>query len=421
MAGEPQVALKRVDRAQRRGVSDEALRTAAELAQPWIEARKLADAGEMSAAKAALAQARRLATTLDSHSANRITSGIRDALGLGTMKVATPIDREAAELATRAAAHQAARERLHSASAAEEWGEALSAVEECLSLAPADPVAASLRRRLWKTLGLDLTRSHHGRPCHTPLAMQNNESHGRAQANERSRELGRSLRQSTQASPPRTEDTVAGSTDIHRQMLWIDSVGGFLVCLDNEVMLGQPASSSDSNSGPAIPILADISRRHAILRREAGAYVLEPLGRVLLDGQPITGPTVLTDSHIIELVSASERGASSSEGVVRLRFHRPHALSATARLEIESGQRTTPSADAVLLMAESCVLGPSSHSHVCCRKWKDDVILFRKGDQLHCRSAKPLEIDGESITGPALISPGSRVEGEDFALSVEEA
>ena len=55
---------------------------------------------------------------------------------------------------------------------------------------------------------------------------------------------------------------------------------------------------------------------------------------------------------------------------VRLRFTKPHALSATARLVLESHHKTQPSADAVLLMADSCVLGPNRHCHVRCRNWQ---------------------------------------------------
>ena len=42
-----------------------------------------------------------------------------------------------------------------------------------------------------------------------------------------------------------------------------------------------------------MPILADLSRRHAVIRREAGAYVIEPIQSVRIDGREINGPTVL--------------------------------------------------------------------------------------------------------------------------------
>ena len=44
-----------------------------------------------------------------------------------------------------------------------------------------------------------------------------------------------------------------------------------------------------------------------------------------------------------------------------------HVLSASARLEMVSRHRTQPHVDGILLMAESCVLGPKWQNHVVCR------------------------------------------------------
>ena len=139
-------------------------------------------------------------------------------------------------------------------------------------------------------------------------------------------------------------------------------------------MLGQPSAGDKI----AVPILADLSRRHAVIRRDAGAYVLEPLQRTRVDGREITTPFVLSNNHLIQLGDN-----------VRLRFTRPHALSATARLTLESHHKTQPSADAVLLMADSCVLGPNRHCHVRCREWERDVVVYRQNDRIFCRAGEP--------------------------------
>lgn len=225
--------------------------------------------------------------------------------------------------------------------------------------------------------------------------------------------LSRQLRkQSTHHSATTKDDTVAGSSkpdrEVDRRMVWVDSVGGFLLCLDNEVTLGQPVG--ETSSGPTVPILADISRRHAVLRREAGSYVLEPLGPTFVDGQPITGPMVLTGECTIGL------GES-----VRLRFEKPHALSLTARLTVISGHRTTPSADSVLLMADSCVLGAESHCHVRCRGWKENVILYRQAGEIYCRSKRPLRANDSPASEAVRLSENCRVEGQDFSMFVELA
>ena len=65
-------------------------------------------------------------------------------------------------------------------------------------------------------------------------------------------------------APTRTSGSPPGSAlaEQHagrRFLLWIDGVGGYLVCLGDEVILGQASSEYQVD----IPIQADLSRRHA--------------------------------------------------------------------------------------------------------------------------------------------------------------
>ena len=71
-----------------------------------------------------------------------------------------------------------------------------------------------------------------------------------------------------------------------RLLMWIDAVGGYLVCLNEEIVIGQavPGSAID------VPVLGDISRRHAILRRSGESHLIEPLEDVFVDGQALSGP-----------------------------------------------------------------------------------------------------------------------------------
>jgi hypothetical protein len=158
-----------------------------------------------------------------------------------------------------------------------------------------------------------------------------------------------------------------------------------------------------------VPIQADISRRHVKLRRLGEGYVIEPLSpNVTLEGQPLTGPALLSDGDEIGL-----------NGAVRLRFRKPHVLSSSARLEMVSQHRTQPFADAVLLMAESCVLGPKWQNHVVCREWGGDVVLYRQDDRIFCRAMESIEIDGKLHDGRGPVRPGSQVLGTDFSMTLE--
>jgi hypothetical protein len=274
-----------------------------------------------------------------------------------------------------------------------EWHQVLSTADQLLAIAPRDRVARAARRRAWHAVGLDATQHYQATGRHAG----------------RSRAASLALRDTPDVRPSasthRPNDTMPGHDAPNRFMLWVDAVGGFLVCLDDEVVLGQPGPGA----AIAVPVCADLSRRHAVIRRERGTYTLDPLGDVTVDGRKLTGPIVLGSRHEIQLGSA-----------VRLEFSKPHALSATARLTPVSGHRTQPRADAVLLMADSCLLGPKSHSHVTCRKWSGEVMLFRQHGRLHCRSTVPLTIDGVAAEGATPVASGARLEGEEFAVSLEE-
>jgi hypothetical protein len=189
-----------------------------------------------------------------------------------------------------------------------------------------------------------------------------------------------------------------------RYLLWIDGVGGYLVCLDDEVSIGQAVPGNRVG----IPIQGNLSRTHAVVRREDG-YLIEPLHGVSLEGRVIHETTALSDGDEITLGEA-----------IRLRFRQPHALSATARLEFVSRHRTHPSADGILLMAESCVLGPKWQNHVVCPEWTGDVVLYRRDGELFCRAMEPIEVDGKYCDGQARIGPNCHVAGTDFSLCLEE-
>ena len=188
-----------------------------------------------------------------------------------------------------------------------------------------------------------------------------------------------------------------------RFVIWVDAVGGFLVCMGDEVTFGQatPDASVD------VPVVADIARRHATIRRDPEGYVLDPSGDTWLDGRRLESAAPLADAAALRL------------GSVVLRFRRPHPLSATARVELASRHRVQPSCDAVLLLAQSCVLGPKPTSHVVCPDWQHEVVLFYSAGTLHCRVVGEFEIDGRSHTGSGPLARNSRVAGDGFSFSLE--
>jgi len=211
-----------------------------------------------------------------------------------------------------------------------------------------------------------------------------------------------------------------------RFYLWVDAVGGYLVCLGDHVTIGQSGatgrlsvgggSPTDGSAGmkgmggegPDIEILAPLSRHHATLHRSAEGYVLEPLNPVSRNGRPLREAEGLVDGDELEI------GAG-----VKLRFRQPHPLSLSAVLEFLGRRQTRSAIDAAVLMADSLVLGPRTHSHIVCRNWKDEAVLFRRHGGLACRAPGTWRVDGHPATGTTALRGNSRVAGEDFSFSIE--
>ena len=199
--------------------------------------------------------------------------------------------------------------------------------------------------------------------------------------------------------------TGVGKCENRRLQLWIDAVGGYLICLGQEVVIGQAVPGADVD----VPIFGNLARRHSLIRRDVEGYVIVPKAETSVEGQTLDQPRYLSDGDEIQF----------GDGV-RVRFRRPHPLSASASLEPLSGHRTQPASDVVLLMADSLILGRKLDSHVVCRDWPRDVLLFREGDELFCNGGDEFELNGRLQSGQAKLSAASHVRARDFSLSIEE-
>jgi hypothetical protein len=289
-------------------------------------------------------------------------------------------------------------EQLHAAIAANDWTKVVTVSNELLEISPENRVARDARKRAWEKVGSPVVDSRH---------VAETQHWGGINAPERA-----DARQGEQVASPapwsKANDHPASRSrrETTRFLLWIDAVGGYLVCLADEITIGQatPGSTAD------IAIQADLSRQHARLVRHAEGYLLECLGKVAINGKPATGTVLLSDGDELLIGHA-----------VKMLFRKPHVLSSSARLEITSGHRTAPYADGFILMAESCVLGPKWQNHVICRDWANDVVLYRGDGKIMCRAMESIEIDGKLYDGRGPVQPGSHVVGSDFSLSLEGA
>jgi hypothetical protein len=223
-------------------------------------------------------------------------------------------------------------------------------------------------------------------------------------------------------------------------LLWIDAVGGFWVSTGETVTIGQPSEGKDG--GPDVPILGDLSHRHARIRRDGESYLIEAIRDVRVDGRllqprgagcqpaieigqagkgqvgnlPHEIGHVFSLPHVAALTDGSRIELGSS---VRLKFRRPHVLTGTARLEFASNHQTQPRVNAIILMSDTLILGPRSHSHIVCRNWTEEVILFKHDDELYCRTKGQLQIDGRYCRDRGRLQYDSQVSGDGFSFSLE--
>jgi hypothetical protein len=185
--------------------------------------------------------------------------------------------------------------------------------------------------------------------------------------------------------------------------LWIDGVGGYLVCLGHRISLGQPSDSRQVD----VPILADLSRHHATVHRESEGYFLEAVRKTQVNGQQVE-KTWLRSGDRITLGT-----------VCQVRFTQAVPVSASARLDVESGHRWLRPVEAVLLMAETIVLGPSPQSHVLIPDLPQAMILYRHKEGLAVRYGGELAINGNACRERGNLAPGARISADDWSMTLE--
>jgi hypothetical protein len=199
------------------------------------------------------------------------------------------------------------------------------------------------------------------------------------------------------------------SNSAGRFMLWIDGVGGFLVCEGPTVAVGRPGTDSAAD----IPVMADISRRHVVMHREGEHYLLEPVRSCRVGERRPDRIVRLADDAAIEL-------GADSKHPVRIEFRVPNACTRTARLDLTSPHRLQPHADGVVWLADTLLIGPASDDHVRAAGWPRSLLLHRRGDgTLVFRAEGTYDVEGVRSKGATRISRSVRIRSSEFSLRLE--
>ncbi len=196
----------------------------------------------------------------------------------------------------------------------------------------------------------------------------------------------------------------AARTKMNRMMLWVDGVGGFLLCLDPQVILGRALP----DAGVEIPIIGDLRRRHLRIARTGNDYLATALADVSVGGRMLAGPHLLQNNQQMTLGST-----------VAIKFRLPHPLSTSARLDVTSRHRTQPWSDAVILVADTIIMGPRNTSHIICPEMDSELIMCLGQNGWTARFGGNIEVDGQVCSNQAELTEHCHITGDGFSMTLE--
>lgn len=352
--GKPIEALAEIRRLHERPVQTADLIVLEMAAQEWASAEEMAERGEFAQARGAIEKSRR-----------KLEKG------------PASLDRFERELERREDRFRGEFEKLRLSMENPASGELLKQADAVLSLAPKHRDAQLIRNRATQAA---LTETQAFRSSPTPTDSLSS------------------------VGMPAAADSTA---PVKRFYLWIDGVGGYLVCLANQLTLGQ----SSLESGPVdVPLQADVSRFHASLKRDEEAYIFESSQPILLNGKNMDRQAVLKSGDTMRLNPTCD-----------MRFQLPVPGCASARLEFPGTRRLPMGVDAVLLMADMLVLGAGEKVHVSMPDLEQPIKLFRQKDRIGIQWPGDFQVEGQKASGKALLPQQGSVTSASFALAIEPA
>ena len=389
-AGHPMHVIETAARMRSRNARGPEFDVLVEAAESWVLASEQADRGDFLLAKDTLTRSRKKLDDL----------------------VGTGIDRFTASLDERHERFRAAVAKLDDAADARHWRDAVQWADEAIAAAPDHREARSLRAKAWAAVypetpayvepaASDVVPLVPVPSVRAPAATRVTAVKARAVTT-----VGYAADTPRPDSQPEAAPKPASSPMPKRFLLWVDGVGGYLVCLAPRVTLGQAISD-----GPVdVPLFAELSRLHAELTRDEEGYVLESGRDVQVNGAAAKR-AVLKPGDRLTLGSSCQ-----------MVFHQPVPISPSARLELVSGHRLPMAVDGVLLMAESLVLGPGQRVHVRLPAVPDhpgNVVIYRSKDGLGVRFDGKYTVDGRPCQGAATLALPSVVVSDLFTFALE--
>jgi hypothetical protein len=186
-------------------------------------------------------------------------------------------------------------------------------------------------------------------------------------------------------------------------LLWVDGVGGYLICLSHRITLGQANPSAPVD----VALLADVSRHHATIQRDTEGYSLEAVRKLKVNNQPAE-KALLRSGDRITLGNSCQ-----------LQFWQPVPASTSARLDLVSGHRFVQPVQSAILMADTLVLGPGSSGHIPVADLPEPLIIYRNRGGLAVRWPGALQCAGRVHQERAPLETGKTVSIEHISLALD--
>lgn len=181
------------------------------------------------------------------------------------------------------------------------------------------------------------------------------------------------------------------SPPVPRWRLWVDGCGGFLLLTGNRWTVGGLGTAQNAD----VCVRADWPRLAGSIER-AGSDYFWSAARSKQQAELITGDRPIP-----------------IEGSATLSLHQPSPLCNSALLMLQPPHRFDEHVDAVLLVGDSLLIGPTADCHIRSRDSVDRAVLTKRGDQWLAKAG--LEGDFEELC------PGKRTMLRTLAMTLEEA
>lgn len=385
-AGRPIDTIDSIAKCRDRGVRHPDLAHLESAAQDWVLAQELADKGEFLRALAELDR-------------------VKPKLPPPT----TGLDRFRADVERRHAHFCDSVARLYDAAEGKRWREAVALAAEVLASAPDHREAKAIRGKAWVVAApetADFASVLEGSVASAALARgAASEPPTRSRWDSRPAfEPPRTLPRAAPTSGSAALSSTGGTQVPKRFLLWVDGVGGYLVCLSNRVTFGQATAD-----GPVdVPLFAEVSRTHAEVTRDGEGYVIESGRGIRINGSE-TKRAVLNAGDRVTLGSSCQ-----------FLLHKPVSVSSSLRLELTSGHRLPVAVDGVLLMGNELMLGPGPEAHIELPGLESPVLIYRSKDGLTVRVPdRRFTIDDRACEERAALPLPAVVSCDLFTFAVE--